>query len=171
MMRTKEPLKAMRLLCLLSCIFLQQCSLPAFLENGVAFHQELPAAAYYQWAGQISDAERRGELERLQSRTDDNLVAIVQRAILHYHLGTEGGSIDTINLDHPRMPGCSASESCVDYQAFVELFRELQRTEELLAESVDRNEVLEDRIRNLNQQIEALTNIEQQLLEREQRPN
>ncbi|MCI5107326.1 MAG: hypothetical protein MRY76_11480 [Pseudomonadales bacterium] len=145
--------------------------MPAFLENGVAFHQELPAAAYYQWAGQISDAERRGELERLESRTDDNLVAVVQRAILHYHLGTEGGSIDTINLNHPRMPGCSTSESCVDYQAFVELFRELQRTEELLAESIDRNEVLEDRIRNLNQQIEALTNIEQQLLEREQRPN
>jgi hypothetical protein len=161
----------MRLLCLLSCIVLQQCSLPTFFESSAMIHQELPAAAYFKWAGGISDAERRGELERLESRTDDNLVAVVQRAILHYHLGVEGGSIDTINLDHPRMPGCSASESCVDYQAFVELFRELQRTEQSLAESIERNEVLEDRIRNLNQQIEALTNIEQQLLEREQRPN
>ncbi len=170
-MPVRKSANISRLLCLLCCVFLQQCSLPAFFSKGSAAHQELPAAAYFQWAGRISDAERRGELERLESRTDDNLVAVVQRAILHYHLGVDGGSIDTINLDHPRMPGCAASESCLDYQAFVELFRQLLRAEQSLAESIDRNEVLEDRIRNLNQQIEALTNIEQQLLEREQRPN
>lgn len=153
------------------CVILQNCSWTNMITGGAADSSDMSAAVYYGWVASISDSARRGELQRLESRTDDDLIAVVQRAIVQYHLNQNASAIAMVNFEHPRMPACEQSASCEDYIAFVEVFRELSNLQQEYLRQRDYNQVLEDRIRNLDQQIEALTNIEQQLLERQQRPD
>ncbi len=134
----------------------------------------LSASGYFHWAATASDEMRQIELERLQAQTANRQsnVSLVQRAIVLYFMEIGGeDSIAKLNLAYPENETCGANRRCQDYTTFAELFKERAELEAALENSQQSVRNLQDRIRILNQQIEALTNIEQQLLEREQRQN
>ena len=160
----KPVLLALALLC-------QSCVSDFSLPWPPGDSEEMPAASYYQWVESATAAERQQELARLQARTSGapEVVTLVQRAIVLYYQDGNGRALADLNLTGPALQPCNDDRLCRDYAAFAGLFRELADLESALEDRRAETSALQDRIRVLNQQIEALTNIEQQLLERERR--
>lgn len=151
---------------------LQSCTLPTFISNQIAVPESLPAASYYRWLTQADAQALEQELLRLESPGQQGtVIAQIQRFMLLYQADRNRESFPLFEPDDELLASCTQNTRCSDYLAFEPLLREMVASERQLSNSVEAARVLEDRIRNLDQQIEALTNIEQQLLRRDQRPN
>lgn len=167
-----KPSRQKAAFCLCGLLALQSCTLPTFVTSHTATTAGLPAASYYRWLTQ-ADAEAL-ELERLRLDAQDleaSLIVQIQRFMLLYQTDRGRETFPPIEPGAEQLAACTSNTHCSDYLAFEPLLRELIVSERQLSNSVEAARVLEDRIRNLDQQIEALTNIEQQLLRRDQRPN
>lgn len=156
---------------LLPVFLLVSCSQQSvFLPRAILGVATVPAATYFAWADSASAGELQPELDRLQAELEKELVLVplVQRAIVLYHLENDSVALRDLTLDGL---DCAGRSRCEDYIAIVVLLKELgelhqsQQTEKELAAS------LQKRVDELEQQIDALTTIEQQLLERERRPD
>lgn len=159
-------------LSLCGLLALQSCTLPTFMNSHTATTAGLPAASYYRWLT-LADAEALEQegLRLAALESEESLVVQIQRFMLLYQADRGRDSFPPIEPDAEQLAACTSNTHCSDYLAFEPLLRELIVSERQLSNSVEAARVLEDRIRNLDQQIEALTNIEQQLLRRDQRPN
>lgn len=147
---------------------------------------------YYNWTNNVASPDDvAAELERLQQnvgRTDPSaeIVQTVQKTILLALVGSEGGNSGRGNSERGNDVEAAAllanmSTACPDssallrnglgrckrYQEFARVLRIILQERSALREALDDNRRAESEIRQLKEQIEALTSIEQQLIERE----
>jgi len=129
----------------------------------------LPAIAYYREVAGVDDIQRRAELERLRSLETDSLIPQIQQAIVHYHLGEPNEVLGVLNIDQSGWSQCNRNALCQGYTVLAGFLSEISRLQQKSKEQIETVQNLENHINDLDQQIKALTNIEQQILEREQR--
>lgn len=171
----RESFLLLRMMALAAALFLLAGCQFNLAERIVPnYPSNLPAAGYFHWVSQATDEQKQQQLDTVQAATVDaqSTVNLVQRAILLYHMDITGeDTIADLNLDLATESACGNNQRCQDYASFAAVFSSLTQLTQQLQGSEQQVRNLQDRIRILNQQIEALTNIEQQLLEREQGQN
>lgn len=155
---------------LVCAFFTQSCTLTDYVRNQLpARVPDQPAASYFHNMAMADSSTLSSELERLEAGRTNSLVSLIQRAIVLHHLENYGDALELLNVDHDQMPNCYGSRYCEDYRAFLLIFHELNDSRQQVADQGTNIRELQSRIESLQAQIDALTAIEQQILEREQR--
>jgi hypothetical protein len=170
----------MRRLFFLAALLQVGCSTPLSLP--ISFLPErapvdLGPLEYYQWSNLASPAELETEQVRLEDRSDlrTNPIPAVQFAIVSSAFNRDSAAEfgDSLQMLRSMQRNCF-SERCETYVMFGTVFSELLNSREelgaTLAEQSEREMVvsaLRARIAALEEQIDALTNLEQQLINRE----
>lgn len=178
----KNPLALLRIMrspvaCAAVSVFLNAClDLSSIRDAGDPQRSE--PLAYYDWARSADSNELIAEKKRLETVivVTDQVIPVVQLSLL-LTLVSDSGTHDidrAITLLEEIELSCDSTD-CQSYFLFGGLWRGLllERREFGAAiasgtKSDQELEILREQVKKLSQQIEALTNIEQQLIEREQ---
>lgn len=147
----------------------------------VARDRGLPAnmdpLAYFTWATHADAQAIELEMTRLQKLVEDHsTIGQVQQAALFYVMSVnDEEGMPAMHIVQDLNTSCGVSRRCHDYLDFSAILKSLtllqydRLTLRMQRDSSEENNLRNlDKIRMLEQQIEALTNVEQKLLEREQ---
>lgn len=151
-------------------------SLPACTSSfiqavGVAAPKDYDPIAYYSWVSMASSELKQQEKERLQARISHQDVAseaYVQLALLTAQGATQTSELHSaIDLLERFEANIGSSSVRSDYEIFADVLNESLRHSLSARTASARVKLLEQERESLREQIEALTNIEQQINLRE----
>ena len=136
----------------------------------MGYPQIVAPLSFYQWVLEATPPERLALQQRVEQQLERScaLRSIVQLAILKSAVATSAQEDESALAILKEQDSCPAAKADAgDYRVFATLWQELLEQRQTLRKDGRQIQALDEQRRALREQIDALTNIEEQLNRRE----